>query len=62
MREFLVIPQHALKECFFKAISQYSWAIHTMKKKKIVLFWECTGYVHISAVSKMKRHLMSHFY
>ena len=38
MRELLVIPQHTLKECFFKGISQYNRAIHTMKKKKIVLF------------------------
>lgn len=38
MRELLVIPQHTLKECFFKGISQYNRAIHTMKKKKLSYF------------------------
>ena len=50
MREFLVIPQHTLKECFFKAISQYSRAIHTMKKKNCLILGMYRLRAHISCV------------
>ena len=50
MRELLVIPQHTLKQCFFKAISQYNLAIHAMKKKNCLVLGMYRLRAHISCV------------